>query len=41
MIYAEWVINSEFHNNIFQSWQEYHNIMFDPQIELKFIRVIR
>ena len=41
MIYAEWVINGEFRNNIFQSWQEYLDIMFDPQIELKFIRVIR
>lgn len=39
-IYAEWKINSVFDNGFFNSWDEYHAVFFDPNIELLRVRVI-
>lgn len=41
MIYAEWTLDGEFDNGIFPTWDAYHAAMFNPDIEILTIRVIR
>lgn len=41
MIYAEWTLYGEFNNAIFHSWDTYHATTFNPDIEIKVVRVIR
>lgn len=33
-IYAEWTLYGEFHNAFFDSWDEFHAAMFNPDIDL-------
>lgn len=40
MIYAEWTLNGVFDNGIFRCWGEYHNVMFNPDIEIILVKLI-
>ena len=41
MIYAEWTLYGEFENGIFPTWDTYYAATFNPDIEIKVVRVIR
>ena len=41
MIYTEWTLYGEFENGIFPTWDAYHAATFNPDIEIKVVRVIR
>lgn len=40
MIYAEWFLYGEFHNAIFHTWDAYHAATFNPDCDIKVVRVI-
>lgn len=39
-IYAEWIKNGHFDNGFFPSWGAYYDFTFDPEIEVKVVRVL-
>ena len=41
MIYAEWTLNGTWDNKLFLSWDEYHGFMFNPDIELIRVKVVK
>lgn len=41
MIYAEWLLHGEFDNGIFSTWDEYHAATFNPDIEVKLVRIVK
>ena len=40
-IYIEFTLNGQFDNAILTSWDEYHKIMFNPEIDVLLVKVIR
>lgn len=41
MIYAEFVLDGVFYQDVFQSWDAYYNATFSPDCEMFCIRVIK
>ena len=40
MVYAEWILNGEFDNGLFRTWDEYHAAMFNPEIKIILVKKI-
>lgn len=38
MIYAEWTLYGEFHNEFFHTWDAFHAATFSPDIEIMLIK---
>lgn len=41
MIYAEWMLYGKFENGIFPTWAAYYAATFNPDTDIKVVRVIR
>lgn len=39
-IYAEWTLDGVFNNGFFTTWDAYHAATFNPDIEIKVVKVL-
>lgn len=41
MIYAEWTLYGEFHNQFFTTWESYFQATFNPDCEILTVKEIK
>ncbi len=39
-IYAEWTLKGVFGNGFFNTWEEYFDFMFDPEIDVLLVKEV-
>lgn len=39
-IYAEWTVKGVFDNAFFDTWEEYFDFMFDPEIDVLLVKEV-